>query len=283
MKVITPAPAGTDLSPWPIHDNGHNDAHVVAWHRQSYALPFPCVGRINICPSLPDGGHPPLPCDTATLAGNDLDPVSTPGTLCFHRAASTGRWRGRIFPIAQAVGGAIVKCLSVRAHINVLLTLVGKCPLGEITVPVIGSTITDHAVDVALFQSSADGWCEIAGIWVGGADLGRFCGGSLGGFLFGQGWFAVRCTVFVDGCVQFGEVVHWGLLYYVYLVFVLIGIGLEVGAVRIKHATTDESVLNGLFDNGIEDRLVNVGINKAPTVVLGEGGGINDLVGEAHA
>jgi len=91
----------------------------------------------------------------------------------------------------------------------------------------------------------------------------------------------VRNTVFVNGRFQFGEVVHRGLLYHVYLVFVLIGAGFEVGAIGVEHTTADKSVGNGLFNNSVEDGLFNPGLGKASAAVLGEGGGVDDFVGQA--
>jgi len=52
----------------------------------------------------------------------------------------------------------------IRTGIGVLFSVVFEFALAEVAFPVIGTTITDDAVDVALFQPSADGRCEITGI-----------------------------------------------------------------------------------------------------------------------
>ena len=70
------------------------------------------------------------------------------------------------------------------------------------------------------------------------------------------------------------------------MVLVLVGVSLQVGAVGIEHPTADQSMFVALFvalfDDAVEDGLLDVGAGIAPAAVLGEGGGIDHLVGEAH-
>ena len=93
----------------------------------------------------------------------------------------------------------------------------------------------------------------------------------------------MRFAVGVDGRLQFCQVSGRGLGDLMQIMPVLVGIGLQVGAVAVKDPSADQAVFDGLFHDGVEDLLLDAGAGKAPAPVLGERGGIGHLVGQSQA
>ncbi|MNY06601.1 hypothetical protein D3C86_1393630 [compost metagenome] len=267
------------------------------------------------------------------MAGHDLDAALAPGALCLRGASGALAGFGGVFPVADAVGGAIGKELPVRANIPVTLAIVDVFTFVEIAVLVIRTAVANHAVNAAFDQALANVRREIPGIesghrgieaealahavqppeirtavmhvrWrdvrvgdermhaVDGAvvevkEAGRFAvahhvaGVRIDradlGFLLcrrvvivmgRQRLLAVRLAVRIDCGVQFGQVMQRLFIDLMQIVFVLVGRCLQMRAVAVEHPTANQAMLDCLFDDLIENHLLNVCPGEAAAPVL---------------
>jgi hypothetical protein len=76
-----------------------------------------------------------------------------------------------ILPVAFAIRGAVAEQLSVGADIDIELFVVAILALVEVAVAMRRSAITDHPINVALFQSLRDRCRRVAGIDAHRADI----------------------------------------------------------------------------------------------------------------
>ncbi len=73
----------------------------------------------------------------------------------------------------------------------------------------------------------------------------------------------------LDRRIQIGPVVGARLLDHRKIVFALVGIGLQMGRIRVTHRAVDQPVADRLFDDVIEDVLGNRCIVVTAAAILG--------------
>ncbi len=85
-------------------------------------------------------------------------------------------------------------------------------------------------------------------------------------------------AIFIDRLVQCFKILQWLDLDLPRIQLVLVGRSLQVRTVGIKDAAAHNSLRLRLFDDLVEDLLIDRAVNKAPPPVLADGAGIRNLI-----
>ena len=81
----------------------------------------------------------------------------------------------------------------------------------------------------------------------------------------------MRGAVGVNGCVERAPVIGTRLGDDLEVVFVLVGVGLQVRGVGVEHPALDETPIKRLLDDGVENVLRDGGVVEAAAAVLAQG------------
>ncbi len=117
---------------------------------------------------------------------------------------------------------------------------------------------------------------HIAAVWIAARDLGLLH--LRPAFLVLQGLLAVQLAFGLDRRIQIGPIVGARLLDHRKIVFALVGIGLQMGRIRVKHRAVDQPVADRLLDDVIEDVLGNRCIVVTAAAVLAERRGVEHSI-----
>ena len=122
---------------------------------------------------------------------------------------------------------------------------------------------------------------HITAIGIGTADL-RFLHLRLALFL-PQRLLPMGYALRLDRSIQIGPIIGPRLLEHGQIVFALVGIGLQMGRIRIEHGPIHQTMPDRLLHDGIEYILGNLRPVEATAAVLRQRRGIEDRIGQLQA
>lgn len=193
------------------------------------------------------------------MPGHRLLMIPALCALPSHRAIEApGRIRNT-FPVSQTIGCPVQRDFPRRAVIAILLGIVTIAALVKIAFTVVRPLAAHHAKQFPLEDALAHLGREIAGIQTDSAN------DQIKAFPYP---------------IQASKIGLRGLFNLMDFKVPRVGVDLEVGAVSVEHAPTNQLVRNGMLNDPVKDALLDVRSGKPAAPILAHGRGVRDLVGQ---